>query len=208
MFHYISGPLTALLNGAAVVDAGGVGFKLTVSNNTLGTLSPAAVSGERVKLYTHLAVREDGMELFGFATESELETFRLLITVSGVGPKAAMSILSSFTPEKFALAVCTEDKKIIARANGIGPKTAARIILELRDKMAAGAALPSAFEAASAASPTQSGAGSTGGKMSEAQEALLVLGYNRTEILTALGSINTAELEVEEIIRAALKKLM
>ncbi|MBQ9802766.1 MAG: Holliday junction branch migration protein RuvA [Clostridia bacterium] len=208
MFHYISGPLAALLNGAAVVDAGGVGFKLTVSNNTLDKISPAVGSGEKVKLYTHLAVREDDMELFGFATESELETFRLLITVSGVGPKAAMSILSSFTPEKFALAVCTEDKKIIARANGIGPKTAARIILELRDKMAAGAALPSAFEAASAAVPTPIGAAGAGGKMSEAQEALLVLGYNRTEILTVLGGIDTANLEVEDIIRAALKKLM
>ena len=120
MFHYISGKLAALLNGAAVVDAGGVGFKLTVSNHTLEKIAPAAPQNGTVKLYTHMAVREDGMELFGFADEAELETFRLLITVSGVGPKAAMSILSSFTPEKFALAVCTEDRKIIARANEKG----------------------------------------------------------------------------------------
>ena len=208
MFHYISGKLAALLNGAAVVDAGGVGFKLTVSNHTLEKIAPAAPQNGTVKLYTHMAVREDGMELFGFADEAELETFRLLITVSGVGPKAAMSILSSFTPEKFALAVCTEDRKIIARANGIGPKTAARIILELRDKMAAGGALPSAFEAASAAIPAPLQAAGKNSKLSEAQEALLVLGYNRTEILTALGGIDTAALEVEDIIRAALKKLM
>ncbi len=207
MFHYISGPLTALLPSVAVVDAGGVGFKLTVSNNTYEKISPAAASGERVKLYTHLAVREDDMELFGFYDESELDTFRLLITVSGVGPKAAMAILSAFTPEKFALAVCTEDKKTIARANGIGPKTAARIILELRDKMATGTALPSAFEAASASIPAPAAVGSNS-KLSEAQEALLVLGYSRTEVLTALAGIDTATLDVENIIRAALKKLM
>ncbi len=207
MFHYISGPLTALLPSIAVVDTGGVGFKLTVSSNTYENISPAVASGERVKLYTHLAVREDDMELFGFYDESELDTFRLLITVSGVGPKAAMAILSAFTPEKFALAVCTEDKKTIARANGIGPKTAARIILELRDKMAAGTALPSAFEAASAAIPAPAAVGSNN-KLSEAQEALLVLGYSRTEVLTALAGIDTATLDVEGIIRAALKKLM
>ena len=207
MFHYISGPLTALTPSFAVVDAGGVGFKLTVSSNTCEKISPALASGERIKLYTHLAVREDDMELFGFYDESELDTFRLLITVSGVGPKAAMAILSAFTPEKFALAVCTEDRKTIARANGIGPKTAARIILELRDKMAAGTALPSAFEAASSAVPTPVTNGKNS-KMGEAQEALLVLGYSRTEILTALAGIDTATLEVEDIIRAALKKLM
>ncbi|MBR2010173.1 MAG: Holliday junction branch migration protein RuvA [Clostridia bacterium] len=206
MFHYISGPLTVLMPTAAVVDAGGVGFKLTVSSNTYERISPAAAGKERVKLYTHLAIREDDMELFGFYDESELETFRLLITVSGVGPKAAMAILSAFTPEKFALAVCTEDKKTIARANGIGPKTAARIILELHDKMAAGAPLPSAFEGAVAAMPTPQISG--GNNITEAQEALLVLGYSRTEVLRALSGIDTATLDTENIIRAALKKLM
>ena len=206
MFHYISGPLAALMPGLAVVDAGGVGFKLTISSNTYQRISGAG-NGESVKLYTHLAVREDDMELFGFFDESELETFRLLITVSGVGPKAAMAILSAFTPEKFAIAVCTEDKKTIARANGIGPKTAARIILELHDKMAAGAALPSAFEGAVASMPVQAGTAASN-HVSEAQEALLVLGYSRTEVLTALSGIDTTTLDTENIIRAALKKLM
>lgn len=207
MFHYIKGALAALMPSTAVLDAGGVGFKLTISSNTYERLAPSAAEGGTVKLYTHLAVREDGMELFGFFDESELDTFRLLITVSGVGPKAALSILSAFTPEKFALAVCTEDKKVIARANGIGPKTAARIILELRDKMAAGAALPSAFETASASIPATPAA-AVGSKLGEAQEALLVLGYSRTEVLSALSGIDTATLDVEGIIRAALKKLM
>ena len=205
MFHYIKGELTVLMPSTAVLEAGGVGFKLTVSGNTYERLAPSAAASNTVKLYTHLAVREDGMELFGFFDEQELDTFRLLITVSGVGPKAAMAILSAFTPEKFAIAVCTEDKKAIARANGIGPKTAARIILELRDKMAAGAALPSAFEAAS---PIATATAAMGSKMSEAQEALLVLGYSRTEVLSALSGIDTSALDVEGIIRAALKKLM
>ncbi len=207
MFHYISGALTLLTPTFAVLDAGGVGFRLTVSANTYGQISPAAAKADTVKLYTHMAVREDGMELFGFADEQELETFRLLITVSGVGPKAAMAILSAFTPEKFAVAVCSEDKKTIARANGIGPKTAARIILELHDKMAAGVTLPSAFDAFTVGAPT---AAKTGGsaQLAEAQEALLVLGYSRTEIATALSGLDTTLMDTEGIIRAALKKLM
>jgi len=207
MFHYISGALTLLTPTFAVLDAGGVGFRLTVSANTYGQISPAAARADTVKLYTHMAVREDGMELFGFADEQELETFRLLITVSGVGPKAAMAILSAFTPEKFAVAVCSEDKKTIARANGIGPKTAARIILELHDKMAAGVTLPSAFDAFTVGAPT---AAKTGGsaQLAEAQEALLVLGYSRSEIATALSGLDTTLMDTEGIIRAALKKLM
>ena len=147
MFYYLNGTLVLRDASTAVLDCSGVGYRLTVSANTSESIAPRM--GMQTKLLTYLQVREDGMELFGFFDQSELDTFRLLITVSGVGPTAALSILSAFTPEKFALAVCTEDKKVIARANGIGPKTAARIILELRDKMAAGAALPSAFETAS-----------------------------------------------------------
>ena len=206
MFHYIEGALAKLTPGFAVLDVGGIGFKLTVSNNTYSRISPSAAGASRVKLYAYHAVREDGMELFGFYDESELDTFKLLITVSGVGPKAAMAILSAFTPEQFAVAVCTEDRRSIARANGIGPKTAARIILELHDKMAAGAALPSAFEEATASLPSVTAAG--GGNLSEAQEALVILGYSRAEILKALQGVDTASLSVEDIIRAALKKMM
>ncbi len=208
MFYFISGPLALLRPGLAVVNAGGVGFKLTVSDRTYEALSPAAASNGEVKLYTHLAVREDDMELFGFSEEAELDTFKLLTSVSGVGPKAAMAILSCFTPEKFALAVCTEDRKAIAKANGIGPKTAARIILELRDKMMAEGALP-VGGGLELAMPTGTPAtGSTSGKMNEAQEALLVLGYSRSEVLGVLHTIDTSALDVEDIIRAALKKLM
>ena len=208
MFYFISGKLALLRPGFAVIQTGGVGFKLTVSDRTYQALSPSASTNGEVKLFTHLAVREDDMELFGFSDEQELETFKLLTTVSGVGPKAAMAILSCFSPEKFALAVCTEDKKAIAKANGIGPKTAARIILELRDKMMAEGTLPAGETATGIIPLAPVGTAPSGGKISEAQEALLVLGYNRTEILSVLHTIDTSAMEVEDIIRAALKKMM
>ncbi len=203
MFHYIRGTLAAIRQGVAVLDAGGVGFRLCVSDNTYQAISQK--QNTEVKLFTYLSVREDGMELFGFFTEAELELFQLLITVSGVGPKAAMAILSVFTPEKFALAVCTDDKKAIAKANGIGPKTAARIILELHDKMANAGD----FGGESGTQVVFPGELPTAGNsLAEAQEALLVLGYNRTEILSVLRGLDTTAMSTEELIRAALKKLM
>ncbi|MBR3894731.1 MAG: Holliday junction branch migration protein RuvA [Clostridia bacterium] len=209
MFYYLSGKLARLENGIAVIDAGGVGYKLTISGTTYDAMPPNRSVKEppTVLLYTHMAVREDGVELFGFATETELASFKLLITVSGVGPKAAMSILSLLSPEKFALAVCTEDKKTIAKANGIGPKTAARIILELKDKLMkehAGEGLTSF--SGSVSSPVSSPAAR--GKLSEATDALIVLGYSKAEALNVLKTINTDGMDLEEIIRAALKKLM
>lgn len=203
MFHYIRGTLAAIRQGFALLDAGGVGFRLCVSDNTYQAISQK--QNTEVKLFTYLSVREDGMELFGFFTEAELELFQLLITVSGVGPKAAMAILSVFTPEKFALAVCTDDKKAIAKANGIGPKTAARIILELHDKMANAGD----FGGESGTQVVFPGELPTAGNsLAEAQEALLVLGYNRTEILGVLRGLDTTAMSTEELIRAALKKLM
>ncbi len=209
MFYYISGKLAHLETGVAVLDAGGVGYKLSISGTTYDAMPPNRSVKEppTVLLYTYMAVREDGIELFGFASETELASFKMLISVSGVGPKAAMSILSLLTPEKFALAVCTEDKKTIAKANGIGPKTAARIILELKDKLMkehAGEDLSSMRGIAETALPSAGGKG----KLSEATDALIVLGYSRTEALNVLKDIPTDSMELEEIIRAALKKLM
>lgn len=206
MFYYISGALTHLENGIAVVDVGGVGYKLTVSGTTYDTMPPnrSSKTFPIVKLYTHLAVREDDIELFGFATEAELATFRLLITVSGIGPKAAMSILSLLTPEKFALAVCTDDKKTIAKANGIGPKTAARIILELKDKL-----MKEHSDDAFLTQPPVSDTASTTGtsKLHEATDALMVLGYSRAEATDALKEMDVAAMELEEIIRLSLKRI-
>ncbi|CDC60422.1 holliday junction ATP-dependent DNA helicase RuvA [Clostridium sp. CAG:448] len=210
MFYYLSGTLALAAPGLAVVDVGGVGYKLTISENTYAALprrglTDAAAPG--VKLYTYMAVREDDIELFGFASEAELSSFRMLLGVSGVGPKAAMAILSILTPEKFALAVCMEDRKAIAKASGIGPKTAARIVLELKDKLqkqfAADAGdLPDAEEAEFVAA--------TGGKgkLAEAQDALLVLGYTRQEAVHVLKSIPVDQMSVEDIIKEALKKMM
>ena len=206
MFYYISGRLAAATPSMAVIDAGGIGYKLTISENTYNSLPPHHTQDSpSVKLFTYLAVREDDIELFGFHSEAELSSFKMLLGVSGVGPKAAISILSLLTPEKFALAVCTEDRKTIAKANGIGPKTAARIILELKDKLMKETDLSSAVNdsvGASAPIPTNSG------KLSEAQDALMVLGYSRAEAQNVLKNIDTQSLGLEEIIKRALKMLM
>ncbi|MBE6620742.1 MAG: Holliday junction branch migration protein RuvA [Ruminococcaceae bacterium] len=206
MFYYIAGKLAHLTPTTAVVDAGGVGYKMTISQNTFETLPRATGDLLSVtKLYTYMSVREDGVELYGFASEAELSSFKMLLGVSGVGPKAAISILSLLTPEKFALAVCTDDKKTIAKASGIGPKTAARIILELQDKLLKQAP-PEQTQATISTAMTSSG--TSKGKLSEAQDALGVLGYSRSEALSALQGLDVSAMEIEDIIRAALKKLM
>ena len=133
MFYYLKGELAYRDLSTCVIDCGGVGYKLTVSFITSESLMSKL--GKEIKLFTHLAVREDGMELFGFGSYEEKECFNRLTSVSGIGPKAAMSILSTMTPEKLAVAICTDDAKAIAKSPGIGAKSAARIILELKDKM-------------------------------------------------------------------------
>lgn len=205
MFYYISGEVAYTTPNLAVIDVNGVGYKLTISENTFSSL-PRSVNNEKVKakLYTYMSVREDGVELFGFISEAELSSFKMLLSVSGVGPKAAISILSLLTPEKFALAVCTEDKKTISKASGIGPKTAARIILELKDKLLKqgniDTTLKSGIEMQNAPMPSS-------GKLSEAQDALMVLGYSRSEAMNALKSVDTS-LDLESMIKLALKQLM
>ncbi len=207
MFYYISGKLAHLENGVAVLDAGGVGYRLTISGTTYDAMPPnrSVDTPPTVRLYTHMSVREDGIELFGFATKAELEAFKLLISVSGIGPKAAMSILTLLSPEKFALAVCTDDKKTISRANGIGPKTAARVILELKDKLMKSTDL-SASDIGGA--PVAAVAGKSGGKLHDAMDALLVLGYSRAEAMNVLKDFDIEKTELEEIVRLSLKKLM
>ncbi len=203
MFYYISGKLAYSNPNTAVIDAGGVGYKMTISENTFNSLPRLNFDGY-AKLYTYMAVREDDVELFGFINEAELSSFKMLLTVSGVGPKAAISILSLLTPEKFALAVCTEDRKTISKANGIGPKTAARVILELKDKLLKTTDLGEVATASYENTPMPTGSG----KLSEAQDALLVLGYSRSEALNVLKNIDTQSLELEDIIKKALKLLI
>ena len=195
MFYYIKGDLVHTENNLAVIDVGGVAYKLTVSANTIGNL--AASQKDKVKLYTYMAVREDAVELFGFYSLEELSLFKLLITVSGVGPKAAMSVLSSFTVEKFAIAVGNEDVKALSKANGVGAKTAARIVLELKDKVAKEISVSKGV----ADTPVSSGT------LSDAQNALMVLGYSKSEATNALKGISPI-LSLEDMIKEALKKLM
>lgn len=202
MFYYIKGELAHRDINTCVIDCGGVGYKLTVSLIT----SEAYMSklGKEVKLFTHLAVREDGIELFGFSSYEEKECFNKLISVSGIGPKAAMSILSTLTPEKLAIAICTDDKKAIAKAPGIGAKSAARIILELKDKMSKDIL---ANDIASGDMSNSAVAYMPNSAISEAAEALTVLGYDKSTTLSALKGIDPSITDVSEIIKAALKKL-
>ena len=206
MFYYISGKLAHLEPSFAVIDAGGMGYKLTISGTTHASMPHHLTTQEAptVKLYTYMAVREDGIELFGFMSEDELSSFKLLITVSGVGPKAAISILSELTPAKLAIAICSDDKKAISRANGIGPKTAARIVLELKDKLKG----QSFMDTEGTISAEELTVATPSGKKKDAEDALTVLGYTRSEAAAVLKTINTDALEVDEIIRQALKKLM
>ena len=207
MFYYIEGKLAHLDYGFAVVDTGGVGYKLTITQTTYEAM-PAHLSVAEapiVRLYSYMAVREDGIELFGFATENELEAFKLLITVSGVGPKAATAILSVFSPDKLFITIMNEDTKAIAKANGIGAKTAARIVLELKDKVSKtfGESISVPQNIPSSKAPTLQGSS----KLSDAQSALLVLGYTKSEVVAALRGVDISSKETDDIIRLALKNL-
>ena len=200
MFYYVKGPVVHMAPYLAVVDCGGVGYACRTTNNTLARLK----KGETATLYTHLNVREDAMELYGFASENELSCFQLLIGVSGVGPKAALSILSSTSPEGLATSIITGDEKALTVAPGIGKKIAQRIILELKDKLAKG----------QLAAPGGESYGGTGvtvipqNKASEAAAALAVLGYSQAEAAAALKNIDMEALPLEEIIKQALKKMV
>lgn len=197
MLYYVNGPVAEIESGLAVIDCGGVGYACATTNYTLSQLK----KGERAKLYTYLNVREDAVELFGFASQSELRSFKMLIGVSGVGPKAALSILSATTPQQLAMAVVMGDEKTLTAAPGIGKKIAQRIILELKDKLARE---QDSFEAGSA--PAHMPLSSS--KSGEAAAALAVLGYGSQEIAAALKGIDMAALPLEEIIRQALKKMV
>ncbi len=199
MYYYVNGTVAELEGGLAVIDCGGVGYACATTNYTLSQLK----KGAQAKLYTYLNVREDAMELFGFADQSELRSFKLLIGVSGVGPRAALSILSAVTPQQLALAVVTEDEKALTAANGIGKKTAQRVILELKDKLAGEEAFASSAKGGISVAATVPHS-----KKSEAQAALAVLGYGSAEIAAALKDIDMDALALEDIIRQALKRMM
>lgn len=198
MYYHVNGELCLIEAHMAVVDCGGVGYQLTVSETTIASI--ASKIGKNIKLYTYLAVREDAMELFGFATTQEKTAFLQLIGVSGVGPKVAISVLSFLTPEQFAAAVISGDAKTLSKAKGLGKKGAERIILELQEKLAK--------EYGDAPIPAASIGTSSPGKLSDAVNALLVLGYSKAEANDALSGIDHASMTLEEMITSALKRLM
>ena len=198
MFYYVNGTVAEIEAGLAVIDCSGVGYACATTNYTLSQLK----KGERAKLYTYLNVREDAMEMFGFASQSELRSFKMLIGVSGVGPKAALSILSSTTPQQLSMAVVMGDEKALTAVPGIGKKIAQRIILELKDKLIKEQGGFEAGSGAAAAMPAQNN------KAGEAAAALAVLGYGSQEIAAALKGIDMDALPLEEIIRQSLKKMV
>ena len=200
MFYYISGKAEIVEPNLVVIDAGGVGYAVNTSLYT----SSSVTRGQGVKLYTYLNVKEDVFELYGFSTNEELTLFKNLISISGVGVKAAASILSVASPQQIALAIISGDEKLITRASGIGKKIAQRVILELRDKMAKNKTGLEGIQSMPSGTVSASG----GSAFEDAMEALEVLGYQRVYIMEALKGENMEGLGTEDIIRAALKKLM
>lgn len=195
MYYYMNGTVAEIGPNLAVIDCGGVGYACATTNYTLAQLK----RGEQAKLYTYLHVREEIFDLYGFSTQAELSSFKMLLGVSGVGPKAALAILSSGTPDQLALSIVTGDEKSLTGVPGIGKKIAQRIILELKDKLAKE---QTGFDARMGTlSPIPAG-----GKTQEAASALAVLGYSSQEISAALKGVDAA-LPVEEMIRIALKKM-
>lgn len=201
MFYYLEGTVAELLPYLAVIDCGGVGYACKTTNNTLSHLK----KGQKGKVYTYLNVGEGVFDLYGFATQSELHTFRMLLGVSGVGPKAALAILSTGTPDALAMAIITGDEKTLTAAPGIGKKIAQRIILELKDKLAKESA---ATGLDFSGSDTSVNAISFTNKASEAAQALAVLGYSSAEVAVALKGVDVENLPLEEIIRQSLKKMV
>lgn len=199
MFNHLRGLISELGPGVAVVDCGGVGFELSISANTASRLK----AGETATILVREQVREDAFDLYGFADREERRCFEMLLGVSGVGPRAAMAILSAVTPETLAMAVISGDERALTAAQGVGKKIAQRILLELKDKMTKESESFSALGSAGL-----SGKAAGGSKLSDAAAALAVLGYGSAEISAALKGIDIEGGSLEEIIRLSLKKMI
>ena len=196
MFYSLKGTLTHTEPSFAVVECGGVGFKCFTTLNTQRSLPKL---GETVQLFTHLNVREDALDLFGFATMAELNCFKMLTAVSGVGSKVGLAILSELTPEQVAMAVATGDSKTLSRASGVGPKLAQRIALELQDKV-------KKLEKGGMGSFVPAGVPSAAGNVANAVNALSVLGYAPTDAAAVVAKFDSS-LSTEELIRLALREM-
>lgn len=198
MLYNLKGKLTVSAADFIVVECGGVGFKCFT---TLNTVQNIGKTGDEVNVFTYLAVREDAMDLYGFASHAELDAFKLLISVSGIGPKAAVAILSELTPDRLAVCIAAGDTKAITAAQGVGKKTAERVVLELKDKMA-GIAVSGEAKIAAAGVANLSDGSSAG----EAVEALVALGFSQSDAAVVVGKMDKS-LTVDEMIRLGLKQL-
>lgn len=199
MFYHINGTVTELEPNLAVIDCGGIGFAVSITVNTAGSLS----IGDKAKLYISEAIGESNFDLYGFMNKSEKRCFEMLISVSGIGPKAAMSILSHNTPESLALAIMSDDIKALTVAPGIGKKIAQRVILELKDKVSKEAAgVDIQLPVAVATGPAYSSA------VNDAVMGLSVLGYSSAEISPVLKGMDAENMTAEQIIKAVLKQMV
>lgn len=196
MFYSVSGTVVDYSPNFVAVDAGGVAFLCFTS---MQTASKCSIIGEKVTLFTYLNVREDAIELYGFYDKGELDCFKMLIGVSGVGAKMALSLLSEYTPDKIILSIAAGDHKMLTKASGIGPKLAQRIVLELKDKI--GALSADASESIAAVTSV-----SQNSSTSEAVAALVMLGYGQSEASVAVSNLDPS-LTVEELIKQSLKLL-
>ena len=200
MFYYLSGTVAHIEPYLAVIDCGGVGYACRTTSYTLSQIK----KGDKAKLFTYLSVREDSMDLYGFFSQEELKLFQQLISVSGVGPKAALAILSASSPANLAMSIITGDEKALTRAPGVGKKIAQRVILELKDKLAKGQTVSGSGESVAGPAVTII----PQNKLSEASAALAVLGYSQAEINAALRGVDIDSQPLEQIIRLALKNMV
>lgn len=201
MIGYIKGEVAQIQEGRIIVDNHGIGYLMLVPGSVLDRIR----MGDEVKMHTYLQVKEDGMQLFGFLSADDLNVFQLLLGVNGIGPKAALGILSGLGTDNLRFAVLAEDAAAIAKAPGVGKKTAQKLILELKDKFS----LEDAFEQKLTRVQEEASAAGNDGACSEAIQALVALGYSSTEALKAVNRVeNSADMDVEQILKAALKRMI
>lgn len=198
MISYIKGEVTEIFDDTIVVEANNIGYNIKVPSSFMARI----IVGHEYKIYTYLNVREDAMILFGFSSRDELNTFKLLISVNGVGPKAGLGILSSLSADELRLAILADDKKTISKCPGIGPKTASKLILELKDKLKLNDIIENSFEV------DVDNTSSDLGARNEAIEALVALGYSNSDALKAVRMVEiSSDMDSSAILKMALKKL-
>lgn len=207
MIHFIHGILSDVAEGLVVVEAAGVGYGIHVPASVIGALPPI---GEDIKIYTYFSLTQNGVDLYGFLSSEDRAMFTMLLTVSGIGPKGALGILSALTPDDLRMAIVTGDSKAISRAPGVGNKTAQRVVLELKDKLDATEVFSSALDYGHGAGAAVDAGAAAGvyGAQKEAVEALVALGYSNVEASRAVKKVELSEgMTVDQILKASLKNL-